>query len=343
LTDFKLTIAICDGYKQYAIALGNKISEMLNNVCSIRIVTNLEKLVEIAKDTKIDVLIISEYIYDSVIGELEIGSVMIIGESENRIDENITYINRYQDANSILSEILKELPADGIHGFKKTNNNKLKVIGIYSPIRRCLQTTFAITLGQMIAQKHKVLYMNFENFSGLSGLLNQEFDSDLADVLYFFDCDKSKLEKRIKMTIHKIGDMDFLPPAKSYIDTYGCTGSKWIDLFLAIEEATDYEYLILDLTDAMQGLIEVLSYCRRIYTMVMNDRISEAKLMQYKDWIRQHSYADIISKTKEFDFPTFTDIPLNPQLLTKSELGRYVKAIVNEDIYEEVGNTEEYV
>ena len=40
---------------------------------------------------------------------------------------------------------------------------KTKFIGIYSPVHRCLQSSFALTFAQLIAEKHPALYLNFEH------------------------------------------------------------------------------------------------------------------------------------------------------------------------------------
>ena len=60
-----------------------------------------------------------------------------------------------------------------------------KVLGVYSPVGRCLKTSFALTMGKLLAQEERVLYLNLEEFSGLSVLMKEEYKSDLSDLLYF--------------------------------------------------------------------------------------------------------------------------------------------------------------
>lgn len=62
---------------------------------------------------------------------------------------------------------------------------KTKFIGIYSPVHRCLQSSFALTLGQLLSEKHPTLYLNFEHYIGISELLPERQSRDLADLLYF--------------------------------------------------------------------------------------------------------------------------------------------------------------
>ena len=58
-----------------------------------------------------------------------------------------------------------------------------KVLGVYSPVGRCLKTSFALTMGKLLAQEERVLYLNLEEFSGLSVLMKEEYKSDLSDLL----------------------------------------------------------------------------------------------------------------------------------------------------------------
>ena len=42
-----------------------------------------------------------------------------------------------------------------------------------------------LTMGKLLAQEERVLYLNLEEFSGLSVLMKEEYKSDLSDLLYF--------------------------------------------------------------------------------------------------------------------------------------------------------------
>ena len=75
----------------------------------------------------------------------------------------------------------------------RTTSHKMRIIGIYTPATRCLQTTFSITLGQMLARQRKTLYLNFEAYSGLGKMLNRQFQRDLSDLVYYLNCARDKL------------------------------------------------------------------------------------------------------------------------------------------------------
>ena len=328
------TIAVCDLDSNYALNLSGALDQALYGQFNITTFTSSSALCEYVAAHDVDTAIISESAYDSDLMQALPVTLILLRENPDFVEEKAILINRFQSREDLMESVLKVLP-DSVHdsSVQRLRSCPWKVIGIYSPIRRCLQTTFAMSLGQLLGAEHKCLYMNFENFSGLSGWLNSEFKSDVTDLLYYFDCEQDKLSLRIPLLVHRVGDLDVLPPAEAYYDTYDRNGQRWVELMKAMELATDYEYLILDLTDSMSGVLEVMEYCDRIYTLVRDDSISAAKLAQYERWMVEHSRADIVGKTLKFRLPEFSDIPSRPDMLTHSELGGYVKAVINEDLY----------
>ena len=59
-----------------------------------------------------------------------------------------------------MKELLEFIAREGILGRSVVNGKELKLIGVYSPVGKCLQTSFAFVLGQLLSKKHKVLYLN---------------------------------------------------------------------------------------------------------------------------------------------------------------------------------------
>lgn len=325
-------IAVCDADDGYALALSSALLNELPGDMNVSSFTDLNALIEYSQAHTISVLIITESSFDPELTKTHPGTLIVLRETPDFAPEGAILIDRFQNRSRLISSVMRLLP-DRVEGFKgnQLSGRMWKAIGIYSPVRRCLQTTFALSLGQILSEKHRVLYMNFENYSGLSGMINSDFNSNITDLLYFFDCDPDKLAVRLPLMVHKLGSLDILPPAPGYFDTYDRNGGKWVELFNRIREVTDYEYLILDLTDAMCGLLEVMGYCDRIYTCVKKDPISTYKLAEYEKWLVDHSMADLIGKSVRFSFPEFKDLPDDPGLLTRCELAGYVKSIIDED------------
>lgn len=114
----------------------------------------------------------------------------------------------------------------------------------------------------------------------------------------------------------------------------GISAEKWIELLEMIEKISDYEYLILDLSDGMSGLFALLSRCYKIYTITRDDGFAMAKMHQYEQILQLNDLHDIAGKTVKCRFPFFEKLPSDLSLMTHGELAGYVKAIIQEDLYE---------
>ena len=73
-------------------------------------------------------------------------------------------------------------------------------------------------MGQMLSKEHRVLYFNFECYSGFGQLLGREFLADVTDVMYYFRCDKEKLALHLPAIIQNINGLDYVPPMQSQGD-----------------------------------------------------------------------------------------------------------------------------
>ena len=71
-----------------------------------------------------------------------------------------------------------------LRAFVQTDH-RVEVYGFYTPVGRCLQTTFALTMGQLLARQKRVLYLNFESCAGLAEMLARKGEAEFLQVLYY--------------------------------------------------------------------------------------------------------------------------------------------------------------
>ena len=103
------------------------------------------------------------------------------------------------------------------------------VIGVYSPVGRCLKTSFALTLGQLMAADRRVLYVTLEDYSGLASMTGEEYKSDFSDILYYFSQGNLNF-MRLSGIVHSIGNMDYIPPARYPEDLAHIPAEQMADL-----------------------------------------------------------------------------------------------------------------
>lgn len=327
-------IVICDSERNYAEHLMEYLRRRLPDVYEMEMFTSEEKLLEIGNPKESALLIVSEREYDPRIADAGYDQVLVLNETGVYMGEDICNVSKYQSIDTI-SAIVRQLCASGEKSESGMirHTGPLHILGVYTPITRCLQTTFSLTMGQFLSRKGKVLYLNFENFSGLDHMLGRTFRGTVADIVYYNDCAKEKLMSQLSMLVENVGGVDMIPPMKSFIELRAIRENQWLDLFSSIERFTEYEYLILDLSEMTDGLLTILRECERIFTISRADSVSEAKMQGYEDLLRSAGYEDIASRTKRWQFPVFRELPASLENLTHGEMADYVRRLLDEEGY----------
>ena len=70
-----------------------------------------------------------------------------------------------------------------------------------------------------------------------------------------------------RQVIQHKGGLDYIPPMRNGQNLLEIPPEEWRNLFQRIEELGKYEYVILDLSESIQGLFEVLQICTRVFTL----------------------------------------------------------------------------
>ncbi|GFI46725.1 hypothetical protein IMSAGC019_02044 [Lachnospiraceae bacterium] len=335
----KRILAIFDCEESYAYRLMEFISEKLNHPFEIYVFTDRNKFFSCARIKDIECLLISETAYKQDVEAVKIPHIIILSESGENLNKDLHHINKYQSCENIFHEVMEYYTDQSgiVPGRLRTGTKKMRIIGIYTPVGRCLQTTFSLTLGQMLARHHKTLYLNFEIYSGFARMLGRNTDSDISDLMYYFSCAREKLSYRMESMVETVNGLDFIPPAEIHQNLTGVRGHQWLDLFQEIEQASEYEYMILDLSDGILDLWDVLRGCDCIYTITRQDSLAVAKMEQYEKALERLDYGDIAAKSKKWRLPIFKELPLRFEELTYGELAGYIKENIFPDLLEEDG------
>ncbi|MBD5488760.1 MAG: hypothetical protein HDR13_08185 [Lachnospiraceae bacterium] len=352
--------AICDTEEAYALRLSEYILDKVRLPYTLHLFTKVEELQKFAGQEEIAVLVIAESALKLLREEYvrrQIARMFVLREDEMSeetetdhglqdntsvgveincaaVENKLQYISKFQSPENIVA-ILTESITD-LSDWKLravTEDTEMKLIGIYSPVKRCLQTSFALTMGQILAKEHRVLYFNFENYSGFGQMLKRDFAMDMMDLMYYFRCDREKMALRLPAVTQNMNGLDYIPPMQSYAGRREVTGEEWLELCRCIAGIGQYEYIILDLDDCMDGLFDLLRSCYKIYTITKEDSFAVAKINQYEQILHFNEMEEIVEKTVKCRFPVFRDITVDLNLMTHGELAGYVKAIIREDLY----------
>lgn len=317
--------AICDSQQNYVYKLTEYLNRRKAVPFQIVAFTSLEKFLEYESKTQVELLLITEELFANTPNSFQTPHIILLNETGVEKVKGYHFIYKYQSAEQIARQILKIYGEIGDPSRLAMVNRKIEILGVYSPIKRCLQTSFALTLGQLIGKERKCLYLNFEAFSGFSKLMKREYEQDFMDLMYFLNGGIEKFVYKLKGMIESIGSLDYIPPALSFMDFAQMEGKSIRLLLEEIAGRTDYEVVILDLSDNLNSLFEILMVCDRIYTITKADGIALAKLEQYEELISYMQKDEILGRTQKIDLPQFEAIPDKLEELPFSELAEYIR------------------
>ena len=323
-------MALCDPEEEYAQLMTEFLNKHKNLPWKLRTYTGVEELLREEKEAPA-MLVVAESAFCQELKQLAPARLVVLNESGVMKWQDVSYVDKYQEAEEVLKCLLgiyMEVAEVQLPRLRK--NNRTIFVGNYSPVRRCMQTSFAITMSQLLAMEHPTLYLNFEHYAGISELLPDMQTLDLADLLYFLNAEKDKFRLRMKTMLKHRGGLDYIPPMKSGQNLLSVTAGEWAGLLRKLEELGEYEYVVLDLNESMQGLFEILRLCTKVYTLTREDRIARSKLMQYEQVLALYEYGDVLDKTKMLSLSHIRRLPEELEQLTKGDLADMVKGLLKE-------------
>ncbi|MBE5886938.1 MAG: hypothetical protein E7284_11110 [Lachnospiraceae bacterium] len=329
----KKQIVICDSNTAYAMRLQEYLAEQRSLPCPVYFYTDWDKFLMYIQKQPPAVCIVSEDWLEDERKRAEVKEktqqLLILCEEETDTGENEVY--RYQSADNFVRQVCKLTDLTESRNTTQGGEIRTKLIGIYTPIGRCLQTSFSLVLGQMLASKYRVLYLNFEAYSGFTQMMQKNFNADMADLLYYLKNLSHDFSQQFISMKQTINGLDFIPPAFSYMDISQVLPNEWEHFLTTLGTLGEYDYIILDLTDYVQGLYQILRSCSHVYTITRNDGMALAKIEHYENVLKELSYEDVLEKTKKCSFPVYRHLPVAAEDLLYSELAEYARKILRED------------
>ncbi len=312
--------------EEYAKSWGNYIRKKSNIPYDFKIFSDLEKLRDFSSKENIDVLLLEKE------EKLRAKMIFVLYEKLPVVEnEGFRYICKFQSANDIISQIAEICTLEGKNHVKSSEKiNKTKVIGIYSPINRCLKTIFSVILAKCISKNNSALYLNFEEYSALSEIFPNEQTTNLSDLLFYYKQGAPFLGMRFLAAVSRWDNLDYIFPPANKEDVRRAETEELISFLEALKENGDYKYFVIDLGSDICEICKLLEYCDEVIMPIRKDTISKAKLKDFEKMYSEENYKNLEEKIVKVDLSRFEDsfTSCNVEHLENSELGGFVKEAV---------------
>lgn len=318
-------LVLCDPEEDYLQHMADFLRKKKQAPWEVVAYTKPEELLKL--EEKIEILMISESAYGAFVDKLPVKLPVLLNESGVIQGQVSINIDKYQEAEKVRQAVwtyYMEQEENFLPG--PDTGCSTRFIGMYSPVRRCLQTTFAMTYGQILAEKYRTLYLSFEHYGDRQEWAENEKDG-LSKLLYFLQEEKGFLSC-VNTVVHRMGNLDCVTPMLNGQNLLFVTMQEWLKLLQRLAESGEYEFIILDLSESVQGLFEVLRLCSRVYTIVREDPMARCKVTQYEQLLEMQEYEDVKRKTAKYVLPLFRKLPAEVEQYTKGELAEYIRELL---------------
>ncbi|MDO4620620.1 MAG: hypothetical protein Q4B09_08380 [Lachnospiraceae bacterium] len=282
-------LAVLDSEAGYAVSFMEYINRQNKAPFEVRAFTDPEQLRIFLLQHRAAIVLVSEKDCKEEIREWTGGSVMVLTEQRRGRKPNSVF--KYQAASEVMRDVMRlygaeeESRSDASYvreepgsGFLK---RRVRIIGVFSPIGRCMKTAFAMALGQCLAAKKPTVLLNMESCPAYEEIMHTEYETDLGEAIYHIRNEERHPASRILPLMQSIGDMDYLPPFRSMRELCAVSEEEWEQLIGVLEHASTYESIVLDLGEIPLMMPGLLQLCDVIYMPVRQDYTAKAKIRSF--------------------------------------------------------------
>ena len=250
--------------------------------------TRLDAIKSFSVGKKLVLLVICELaVNEEIMRDFE--DMLVLLTEEQCEEENVKPPNvfKYQSLSTLAGKIFEQLM---LHTSRDLSVSLYRpsmrgsIWGVYSPLGRCLKTSFSIAAAQIMGEHKRTLLLCFEEHSALPEMLDIEdyTGKDMSDAVYMYM--QGELMSGIASVIMSCHSFDIILPPKNPQDIREL-GERDLEEFIGAF-ADIYGCVIVDFGEGLLHINRALSVCRRIFMPVRTDWLSQVKLNKYFEFTR---------------------------------------------------------
>jgi hypothetical protein len=184
-----------------------------------------------------------------------------------------------------------------------------RIVTLYSPIKRCMQTTFGMHLAHILSKNGRTLYLNLEGYSGFDRVISGSLSKDISDFIYYVNQVSEDNSLITQNYIYRLGEVEMIPPVLNPCNLQDITEEMWIHALHILKTCGLYDYIVVDASDFIHGTFSILRESQVVFSLTKADEHASAKWQQYCSILEASGYEDILQKTRSTELPRVTELP----------------------------------
>ncbi|MFV0362095.1 MAG: hypothetical protein ACK5LL_03275 [Suipraeoptans sp.] len=295
-------IIICDIESNYTKAFAQYFTKKKEFDIRIYACDTFEKVQSIASEVKIDFAFLSEELPYEDRQRLSAKKIFVFTEecrqAFNKDEIGLFKYQKMEDTLTIIMEHAELLVGESKLSKTLKKEKSCKVIGTFSPCSKRSSTSYAIQSGKAHAKTSSVLFLSTQSYLRYPEFASGEDDKTIVDLAYYYRQESDDLSGFISLCVKEIENMKYILPGKVSGDIRSIEANEWLEILNIIIRNCYYEIIILDLSESMQGLYEVLRVCHEVHIPYSADEFNQESVNAFEQELLLTGEKEILATLK---------------------------------------------
>ena len=276
---------------------------------------------------KADIILSNMENYEKMKDEVDSERVIVMLDSKEGVDGN-NRIYKYQNCDVVLKEILKMASSIEDINVYINRSTTMKVIAVYTPNDSRIATSIALDIGKLLSGRASTLFISLDGMSVIPDITGIEFDMDMSD-LFCENMTEGGLSNAIIGSVRRLGNMDILPIMHNYQDMASVTNEEWKNFIRDIERKSDYEYVVIDLTESVRNLFDILKLANYICVAASKGTVDGYRYSQFMKEIEILYDSELKERINTFFVDVKSEIVFETSAGSMGPFGNYSRQFVS--------------
>lgn len=320
-------LTICDSNQFYARKLSEFINSRKGYPFLARYCNSIEECKQMIHSGKADIILSNMENYEKMKDEVDSERVIVMLDSKEGVDGN-NRIYKYQNCDVVLKEILKMASSIEDINVYINRSTTMKVIAVYTPNDSRIATSIALDIGKLLSGRASTLFISLDGMSVIPDITGIEFDMDMSD-LFCENMTEGGLSNAIIGSVRRLGNMDILPIMHNYQDMASVTNEEWKNFIRDIERKSDYEYVVIDLTESVRNLFDILKLANYICVVASKGTVDGYRYRQFMKEIEILYDSELKERINTFFVDVKSEIVFETSAGSMGPFGNYSRQFVS--------------
>ena len=289
---------VLDSDEAYAVRLSEYINSSRTFMYRIMAFTSKEALIESASRYEIELLVDGTGLDEEDVKAIGAKEYVVLSSGK---EAGGNFVNRLQPVDKIIGDIVSVLGVGSIG----TGSDDTKLMVVYSPSGSCGKTSLALALAECAGQKGKSLYVNLEQFGGLSGILKGS--RGLSEALYQFNVNRDNYGK-IMCCIDHVMDFDYFAPAVCAEDIAECTDDLLMEFLTYLIRNGNFDTIVVDADRIIKLPWKLFENADTIIMPCTGRKPEQSKIMDFERYMLLTGREKLLAKIIKTDIPTIREL-----------------------------------